>query len=110
MEAMVELALSEPDLEVWATTSPEPFTIRAQLQSSTGHVVLLRISCGTSCIQMWPDRMKTGDPVERRSIPLKMSHDYEWAGLRFPTASVFARVLVQRMRDELPTDTKTVTP
>lgn len=101
MEAMVELSVMEVDLEVWATATPEPFTIRARLQSDSGDAVLLSISCHTSCMHIWPP--DEGHASEPKSTPLVMQDEYEWAGLRFPTASLFARVLVQRMRDELPT-------
>lgn len=101
MEAMVELSVTEVDLEVWATPAPEPFTIRARLKSDSDSAVLLSISCDTSCIHIWPP--EEGDASESKSTPLVMQDEYEWAGLRFPTASLFARVLVQRMRDELPT-------
>lgn len=102
MGAMLEVAEVYPELEVWASSSPPPFTVRARLQSDLHAGTEMWITPWGAHMRTWPRRGEaSGDTsYDERDLRLSLRNGYEWEDLVMPNAHVFARVLLQRMQGE----------
>ena len=100
MNAMIEMAEGNPELEVWASADPPPFAVRARLAAANSCSVELWVTPWSATLLTWrPEHeLRAMDPHRStHEMPLRLRDGYEWGELRIPNAVLFARVLTQRM-------------
>jgi hypothetical protein len=100
MNAMIEIAETRPELEVWASADPPPFAVRSRLVPRGGETVELWVTPYSATLLTWSAEhaMQALDPGRTtHEMPLSLRDGYVWGDLRIPNAALFARVLTQRM-------------